>query len=101
MAPASVAPTDQSTDDRLTRISRITRITHIVCDHLEIEPDEIAPGDRFVEDHGADSLALIGVLAALEAEFKVGIDQSELPRMTDIDSVEQVIARIIAQSDAG
>ncbi|MFC1434239.1 acyl carrier protein [Streptacidiphilus sp. N1-3] len=76
---------------------RITRITRIVSDHLEIEPDEIAPTDRFVEDHGADSLALIGVLAALEAEFKVGIDQSELRRMTDISSVEQVIAEIGAR----
>jgi acyl carrier protein len=96
-----MAPTDQLTDDRLTRIGRITRITRIVCDHLEIEPDEIAPGDRFVEDHGADSLALIGVLAALEAEFKVGIDQAELPRLTDIVSVEQVVARLLVQSDAG
>ena len=76
---------------------RISRITRIVSDHLEIEPEEIAPGDRFVEDHGADSLALIGVLAALEAEFKVGIDQSELPRMTDISSVERVITEISAR----
>ena len=88
------------TDIQLTdtqRGVRIGRITRIVSDHLEIEPDEIAPDDRFVEDHGADSLALIGVLAALEAEFKVGIDQSELPRMTDIRSVDQVIAEISAR----
>ena len=88
------------TDTQLTdtqRAERIGRITRIVSDHLEIEPDEIAPDDRFVEDHGADSLALIGVLAALEAEFKVGIDQSELPRMTDISSVERVITEISAR----
>jgi acyl carrier protein len=84
----------EQTDDR---IARINRITLIVSDHLEIEPEEIAPSDRFVEDHGADSLALIGVLAALEAEFKVGIDQSELPRMTDISSVDRVIAEISAR----
>jgi acyl carrier protein len=85
---------EQTTDLTGDRISRITRI---VSDHLEIEPEEIAPDDRFVEDHGADSLALIGVLAALEAEFKVGIDQSELPRMTDIRSVDRVIAEISAR----
>ena len=80
--------TDLRTDDR------IARITRIVSDHLEIEPDEIAPTDRFVEDHGADSLALIGVLAALEGEFKVAIDQSEMTRMTDIAGVDRVLAEI-------
>jgi acyl carrier protein len=71
---------------------RAGRIAEIVCEHLEVEPGEIGEEDQFVADHGADSLMLIGVLAALEKEFKVVIDQSEMPRMTSIAGVRAVVA---------
>jgi acyl carrier protein len=71
---------------------RDTRINEIVCEHLEVETGEIAETDLFVADHGADSLMLIGVLAALEKEFKIVIDQSELTRMTSLAGVQAVVA---------
>ncbi|MFF0739727.1 acyl carrier protein [Streptomyces sp. NPDC004111] len=77
---------------RITDDARQSRITDIVCDRLELEPDELGERDRFVEEHGADSLALIGVLAALEKEFRVTIDQNEMPRMTHLAGVRQVLA---------
>ncbi|GHH51333.1 acyl carrier protein [Streptomyces candidus] len=85
---------DHSTRTRDHRVTgvRDDRITEIVCDRLEIEPGEIAETDRFVEEHGADSLALIGVLAALEKEFRVTIDQNEMPRMAHLAGVRQVLA---------
>ncbi|CAM5282232.1 acyl carrier protein [Streptomyces spiroverticillatus] len=76
----------------LTTDARQIRITEIVCDRLELEPEELAETDRFVEEHGADSLALIGVLAALEKEFKVTIDQSEMPRMAHLAGVREVLS---------
>jgi acyl carrier protein len=71
---------------------RTARITEIVATHLDVEPGEISETDRLIEDHGADSLALIGVLAALEHEFRVTIDQAELERMVDIRGVRTVLA---------
>ena len=76
----------------LTQDPRATRIVEIVCEHLEIEPEEIDETDLFVADHGADSLMLIGVLAALEKEFKITIDQGELVRMVTIAGVQAVVA---------
>jgi acyl carrier protein len=70
------------------------RITELVCKHLEIEPDEISETDLFVADHGSDSLSLIDLLAALEKEFKVTIDQDKLPMMVNISSVRQVLAEL-------
>ena len=76
-----------------TVAERAARITEIVCDQLEIELDELADTERFVEDHGADSLAMIGVLAALEKEFKVAVDRSDVDTMVDLRGVCDVIAR--------
>ena len=85
----------QSTDTAAGTASvdgRAGRIAEIVCEHLEVDPAEIGEQDLFVADHGADSLMLIGVLAALEKEFKIGIDQAELVRMTSIAGVYSVVA---------
>ncbi|MFC5216373.1 acyl carrier protein [Streptomyces coerulescens] len=71
---------------------RIDAIKEIVCDILEIEEDEVTGTSLFKEDHKADSLRAIEILAALEKKFGVVIDQSELPRMVNIDGVYQVVA---------
>ncbi|TVL88955.1 acyl carrier protein [Streptomyces sp. LX-29] len=74
------------------RETRIQTIKEIVCDILEIEEDEVTQDSLFKEDHDADSLRAIEILAALEKEFSVVIDQSELPRMVNLKGVYEVVA---------
>ncbi|QWF85098.1 acyl carrier protein [Amycolatopsis sp. CA-230715] len=72
--------------------SKLARIKEIVCDILEIEEDEMTETSHFVEDHEADSLLAIEILAGMEKEFKVTIEQSELPRMVTLKGVYEVVA---------
>lgn len=72
--------------------SRTAKIKDIVCDILELEEDEVTESSLFKEDHGADSLRAIEILAALEKHFKVVIDQAELGRMVNLKGVEEVVA---------
>ncbi|MEU8181962.1 acyl carrier protein [Micromonospora sp. NPDC049044] len=67
------------------------RITDIVSEILEIDPDEMSETSLFKEDHDADSLRAIEILAALEREFKVEIDQAELARMVNLAGIYQVV----------
>jgi len=71
---------------------RMAQIKDIVCDILEIEPEEVTPTSLFKEDHDADSLRAIEILASLEKAFNVTIDQSELPRMVNLEGVYTVVA---------
>jgi len=66
-------------------------IKDIVCEILEIDPDEATETSLFKEDHGADSLIAIDVLAAIERRFNVTIDQEALTRMTDLSAVYTLI----------
>jgi len=63
----------------------------IVCEILEIEPDEVTDTSLFKEEHQADSLRAIEILAALEREFRITIDQSELARMVNLVGVYEVV----------
>ncbi|MEE2769028.1 MAG: acyl carrier protein [Actinomycetota bacterium] len=67
---------------------------------LEIEPSEVAEGASFADDLGADSLALIELVEALEAELSersVGfrIEDDDLEDLKTVrDAVDYVVARL-------
>jgi acyl carrier protein len=79
-----------SGDNRLTTENR-AQIKEMVCDILEIEPDELTLTSLFKEDHDADSLRAIEILAALEKKFGLVIDQADLELMVNLDGVYAVV----------
>jgi acyl carrier protein len=72
--------------------ARKEQIKEIVCEILEIEPAEVSPTSLFKEDHDADSLRAIEILAALERTLGITIDQAELSRMVNLEGVYAVVA---------
>jgi acyl carrier protein len=74
-----------------TDSERRARIKEIVCDILEIDPDELTDSSRFKEDHEADSMGAIEILSSLEREFGIDIEQAELARMVNLDGVVAVV----------
>jgi acyl carrier protein len=71
------------------------QIKEIVCDVLEIEPDEMTDTSRFKEDHEADSMGAIEILSQLERAFGIDIDQAELARMVNLDGVVTVVGEAV------
>ncbi|MFJ8311748.1 MULTISPECIES: acyl carrier protein [unclassified Streptomyces] len=67
------------------------QIREIVCEILEIEPDDVTDTSLFKEDHNADSLGAIEILSSLERTFQIEIDQAELVRMVNLDGVVAVV----------
>jgi acyl carrier protein len=74
-----------------------SEIKQIVCEIIEVEPEEVTRTSLFKEDHDADSLRSIEILASLERVFKVVIDQSELAKMTNLEGVYGVVADALAK----
>ncbi|MEU1779097.1 acyl carrier protein [Streptomyces abikoensis] len=66
-------------------------IREIVCDILEIDSEELTETSLFKEEHDADSLRAIEILAALEKRFNVVIDQEELARMVNLEGIYAVV----------
>ncbi len=74
------------------REERLQLMEGIVCDILEIEEEEVTETSLFKEDHDADSMRAIEILASLEKEFSVVINQSELPRMVNLKGLYEVVS---------
>lgn len=75
-----------------------TEIKELVCDILEVDPDEVTRESLFKEDHDADSLRSIEILASLERNYHVTIDQSELATMVNLDGIYGVVSTAMSAS---
>jgi acyl carrier protein len=47
-------------------------------DVLQVEPDKVTPEASFADDLDADSLDLVELVMALEEQFDITVDESEL-----------------------
>lgn len=68
------------------------KIKTIISDILEIEPDSMTLTSRFREEHDADSLGAVEILAKLEKTFGISIEQANLSRMVNLEGVYTVVS---------
>lgn len=84
----------------MDRAAVLALIQDRLADILEIEPDQVHEGDSFADDLGADSLALIELVEALEediGERTVGfrIEDEDLEDLKTVrDAVDYVVAKL-------
>ncbi|MCI0729731.1 MAG: acyl carrier protein [Chloroflexi bacterium] len=71
--------------------NHLNEIREIIAEVLELDPEEISETSLFVEDHQADSLRAIEILARLEKSYKVEIPQEDLPKMIHLSAVYGVV----------
>lgn len=66
------------------------KVAAIVAEQLSIEPEDITMETGF-EDLNADSLDVVEVIMALEAEFDIEIPDEEAERIKNIGTVVEYI----------
>ncbi|TYC20239.1 acyl carrier protein [Micromonospora sp. MP36] len=79
--------------------NRMNELREVVAEVLEVEPEEITETSHFVDDHEADSLRAIEILARLEKMYKIEIPQTELPRMENLRAVYDVVKQYAGWQD--
>ena len=61
------------------------KVINIVVEQLGVKKEEIQENSSFVSDLGADSLALVEIVMAMEEEFNIEISEEET------ENIEKVI----------
>lgn len=74
---------------------QVNEIRKIILEHLEVAAEELTDHSKFREDHEADSLRLMDVVAALETKFHIEIDEARLVQMVDLHSVCKLVAELV------
>jgi acyl carrier protein len=61
------------------------RVKEIVVEQLGVNPEQITPEAKFVEDLGADSLDTVELVMALEKEFSFEIPDEDAEQLQNIN----------------
>jgi acyl carrier protein len=59
--------------------------------------DRVEPGDRLVEDLGAESIDIVSIVATLEETYQVSVEEERLPRLRTVQDLADEIARLTGE----
>ncbi len=71
------------------------KVREIVCQQLDVEADKVKKETSFVEDLGADSLAVVELVLALEEAFDIDIPDEDTEKLrTFNDAVTYIESKV-------
>jgi acyl carrier protein len=75
----------------------VERIRTAISEYLNVSPAEIVPEVSYIEDLGADSLDLVGLVANLESEFDISIPETDYEKLVTFgDTLAYLDNRLLA-----
>ncbi len=78
------------------------KVRRIIAEKYGLDPSELRPEMRFIEDLGADSLSTIELIAELEEAFDIEIpDEDAEKNQTVGEAIEYMIKRLKEKKAGG
>jgi len=74
-----------------------TRVKKVISGVLKVKAGEIKPSSNFVFDLGADSKQSVELVAALEEEFEIEMDQDEALAIQNVGDAVEYIAKVVGK----
>ncbi len=74
------------------------RIKEIIIEQLRVDADEVVPSASFTDDLGADSLAVVELIMALEGEFGIQIPYEEAEKIITVQSAIDYMTNIVGEN---
>ena len=72
----------------------LEKLKEIIVNYVEVEPENIQPESRFMEDLGFTSFDFMSMLGELEDEFDVEIDQQEVANVRTVGEAVAYLEKI-------
>mgnify|MGYP001370520296 CR=1 FL=1 len=68
------------------------QVTAIIADQLDVQSEDVTPDKAFTDDLGADSLAIVELVLALEEKFALKIPDEEVDRIKTVgDAIKYIV----------
>ena len=67
------------------------KVKEIVSEQLDVGIDDVKPEARFIEDLGADSLAIVELVLAFEEQFEIDIPDEDTEKIATVgDAIKYI-----------
>lgn len=72
----------------------LEKIKEIIVNYVEVNPDEITPESRFIEDIGLNSYDFMCMLGDLETELDIAVDEAEVVKLQTVGDAIAYIEKL-------
>jgi acyl carrier protein len=68
------------------------KIIKIICDNLDVEPEQVKPESLIMKDLGADSLDMVELAMAFENEYGIKIETDDIAGIKTVQDLADFVA---------
>ena len=72
-------------------------LVRLICNYVEVEPENVHPDSRFMEDLGFTSFDFMSMLGELEDELDVEIDEHEAANIRTVQEAADYLEKLKAE----
>ena len=77
-------------------MNSLEQLKDIIVNYVEVEPEQIRPDSRFMEDLGFTSFDFMSMLGEIEEVFDVEVDQQEAAKIRSVQEAVDYLDRLTA-----
>lgn len=83
----------------MNREQLIKEVNEVMIEGFELNPDQLKPSARIVEDLELDSLDAIDMLVYLEDKIKIKVDAESFRTVQTLQDVYGVVEKVLREAD--
>lgn len=74
------------------------KLVEIICNYVEVAPENVHPESRFMEDLGFTSFDFMSMLGEIEDEFNVEVEQEEAANIRTVQEAVDYLEKLTAEN---
>ena len=74
------------------------KLVEIICNYVEVEPENVHPESRFMEDLGFTSFDFMSMLGEIEDEFDVEVQQEEAANIRTVQEAVSYLEKLVSEN---
>lgn len=74
------------------------QLVNIICNYVEVEPENVRPDSRFMEDLGFTSFDFMSMLGEIEDEFDVEVQQEEAANIRTVQEAVSYLEKLVSEN---
>ena len=74
------------------------KLVNIICNYVEVEPENVHPESRFMEDLGFTSFDFMSMLGEIEDEFDVEVQQEEAANIRTVQEAVPYLEKLVSEN---
>mgnify|MGYP001852873012 FL=1 len=72
------------------------KLVEVICNYVEVEPEQVKPESRFMEDLGFTSFDFMSMLGEVEDEFEIEIDENKAANIRTVQEAVDYLEKLTA-----